>query len=59
MGNKRGTYEIRSREKGNGRDGGLGPPRSFLATLSRGSASEAAKKMRRNGVIISVGKPRK
>ena len=56
--NKRGTYEIRYREIGTGRDGGLGPTRSFLATLSRGSVKEASKKMRRHGVIVGVSKSR-
>lgn len=53
---KRGLYEIRYQETGAGRDGGLGPVRSFLATLS--SPKKARKKMRRNGVIVSVTRAR-
>jgi hypothetical protein len=54
LGNKRGRFEIRYKPTNHGRDGGLGPVRSFLATLSRGTLEEAQKKLRTPGVVIGI-----
>ena len=57
MGNKRGVYEIRFRERRDGKNGGAGHVKSFLATLSKGSAKEASKKLRcKNAEILGVTK---
>lgn len=51
---KRGPYEVSYKPTNGGSRGGLGPERSFIATLSRGSAAEAKKKMRTPGIIVSI-----
>ena len=56
MSKRRGTFEIRIREKHIGKNGGLGPVKSFRATLSKGTLSEAQQKVRGDAVVISVRK---
>lgn len=57
MGNgKRGLYEIRYKVVDGGKNGGLGPVKSFRATLS--SPKQASKKLRARAVIISVVRAR-
>lgn len=51
---KRGLFQIRYKLRNHGRDGGLGPARTFRATLPRGTLSEAQKRMRCDGVIIEI-----
>ena len=53
-GNKRGQFEISFKPSNGGKNGGLGPERSFIATLSKGSSSEAQKKLRTPGIIVSI-----
>lgn len=49
----RRSYEVVFRVQGLGKNGGMGPKKSFIAMLSR--PSEAKKKMRqKNAIIISV-----
>ena len=53
----RGSYEIVFRLRHGGRDGGMGPKKSFICTLS--SPRDAKKKIRRRGqeiVIVAVKK---
>ncbi len=50
---KRGPYEIRYKPK-NGSRGGFGPPKTFIATLSKGSKGEAQAKLRTPGLVIGV-----
>jgi len=52
---KRGTYEIRWKPI-NGKNGGLGPVKSFMTTLS--DPKQASKKLRAHGYIVSVRKVR-
>ena len=52
---KRGSYEIRYKVMGAGRDGGYSPVKSCVLTLNR--PGDASKKLRqKNATIISVQK---
>lgn len=48
MGKKR-LVRVRFRERGAGRDGGLGDVKSFLS-----NAQNVKKKMRKNAIIVSI-----
>lgn len=55
MSNKRGSYEARYKQANAGKNGGLGPVKSFVFF---GKPGDARSKMRRPGIIISVRKAR-
>jgi len=51
---KRGSYEVSYKPVNHGSRGGLGPERSFIATLSKGTLAEAQKKLRTPGKIVGI-----